>query len=61
MPILGGQSGSPAIVQFPSDRDPNVLRVGLEPPVLIGLISGHYNIASNVKVSAIFLAGPKFR
>jgi hypothetical protein len=45
----GGQSGSPAFIQFPSDRDPNFLRVGLMPPMLLGLVSGHYDIVKKAK------------
>lgn len=44
----GGHSGSPAFIYYPPDREPSRIVVGGNPPALLGLVHGHYEIKQDV-------------
>jgi hypothetical protein len=44
----GGHSGSPAFIYYPPDRDPARIVVGGNPPALLGVVHGHYEIKQDV-------------
>jgi len=44
----GGHSGSPALIYFPPDRQAGSLTIGGQPPALLGLVHGHYEIEQDV-------------
>jgi len=56
----GGHSGSPAFIYYPSDRSGNSITVNKELPVyLLGLVHGHYEIASDVAYKGDILGSGK--
>ena len=45
----GGHSGSPAFIYYPPDREPGGgIVIGGNPPALLGLVHGHYEIKQDV-------------
>lgn len=44
----GGHSGSPAFIYYPPDREPGGIVVGGNPPALLGVVHGHYEIKQDV-------------
>ncbi|MBU2536042.1 MAG: hypothetical protein ABIK32_06535 [Chloroflexota bacterium] len=55
----GGQSGSPAFVYFPVDREPGIIKFGGQQFALLGLTHGHYNITQDVKFAGDILGSGK--
>ena len=44
----GGHSGSPAFIYYPPDREPGGIVIARNPPALLGVVHGHYEIKQDI-------------